>query len=453
MQLEDFKAIDFLFAKKIFPSGCEKAHLFLAYLLKSAREGHLCVFLNEELGPNLLEGASLLPASLFEVKLVKEDKRIYLKRNWECEKSFIFHLKRLKEQKPTLSISDDWLKKRLETEPLNAEQKKAILNAASQNLSLICGGPGTGKTFTAAVLIRLFIECGNKEIAIGAPTGKAVANMKSALGFLAEKCSFKTVHALVKKEKIHADLIVIDEGSMVDALRMMQLFAAVKEGARLILLGDKNQLPPIESGNFFADLASDPQLVSELKTCLRTDLKEILDMALQVNRGNPIPSKPLPDSKTLLSLIVKEQFHVLTPLRKGLYGVDHLNQLLYQHHQKRGAKEIPILIMENDPYLELFNGDMGILNKEDNRAYFSEGRAFPEYLLPRYDYAYVLSVHKSQGSEYERVLILLPKGSEVFGREMLYTALTRAKSHVTLLADEGVVEALVKTSNHRRSGL
>jgi exodeoxyribonuclease V alpha subunit len=139
-------------------------------------------------------------------------------------------------------------------------------------------------------------------------------------------------------------------------------------------------------------------------------------------------------------------------LRRGIYGADHLNRLLYQEHQKRGAKRIPIMITVNDPQLGLYNGDTGFLELDENKAVFN-GRTYPEYLLPDYEYAYVLSVHKSQGSEYERVMVILPDGSEVFGKEMLYTAVTRAKREISLLAHSGVIEKLVKTPSTRFSGL
>ena len=279
--------------------------------------------------------------------------------------------------------------------------------------------------------------------------------MRASLGPLAEKCTVKTLHSLLKNRALSADVVLVDEGSMVDAELMAALFSAIKDGARLILLGDKDQLPPVESGHFFADLAQDTHLVAELKTCLRSDLQEIIGIATQVKEGKSIPFMPLPEVKTLIKQIVDCQIPVLTPLRKGSYGVDHLNHLLYQEYQKREAKEIPIIITTNDPHLGLFNGDVGKLIQEEKglRAYFPGGRIFSEYLLPRYEYAYVLSVHKSQGSEYERVMILLPEGSERFGKEMLYTAVTRAKKEMTILAHEGVIDKLVSTTSRRFSGL
>lgn len=443
----EYHPIDFLFAKKVFPDAPEKASHFLAHLLKTAREGHLCLHLSE---PSLLEGAALLPETLFDEILVRRENRIYLRRNWECEHRFLTHLQRIRSQKPALAIH---LGEELEKESLNQEQKQAILKVASQSLTLISGGPGTGKTYTAARLIHIFLAKGIKRVVVAAPTGKATANIRTALGNLSSLCTIKTLHSLLKQKEIWADLILVDEGSMVDAELMATLFSAVQEGARLVLLGDKDQLPPIESGHFFSDLSRDPESVAELKTCLRAELQEIVEWAACIKRGEPIPFTPLPDVRQLIQEIVARKITVLTPLRKGLFGVEYLNQQLFLEHEKRGAQEVPIMVTVNNPTLELFNGDTGILNLENRIATFSGERHFPEYLLPRYEYAYVLSVHKSQGSEYERVMVILPKGSEIFGREMLYTALTRAKKHVTLFAHEGVVEKLVTTPSQRHSGV
>lgn len=451
-----FQPIDFLFADKLVQNGPEAMRLFLAYLLKSAREGHLCVPLSTELDPRLLEGASLLPPKLFEEFLVSEESRIYLRRNWECEHTFLTHFRRLMDHPPSYSIAPGELEKLMESEKLNQEQKGAILKVAASSVTLISGGPGTGKTYTAASLIRLFYACGVKTIAVAAPTGKATANLRAALSKiegLAEACTIKTLHSLLKGERLYADLLLVDEGSMVDAELMARLFKSIKDGAQLVLLGDKNQLPPVESGNFFADLAGNPNLVAELKTCLRTELQEIIGLAERVKGGEAIPATPLPSIRELIPYIAQSGMHVLTPLRKGPFGVENLNQQLHAYHMLRGEKKIPILITVNDSYLELFNGDTGVLHVEEKCAYFSGGRKFAEHLLPRFEYAYALSVHKSQGSEYDRVLILLPKGSETFGREMLYTALTRAKREIQVFEHAGIVDQVVKGHYPRYSAL
>jgi exodeoxyribonuclease V alpha subunit len=440
--------IDLLFARKVFPDAPETALQFLAYLLRSAREGHLCVSLTDDLEPLLLEGAKLLPTSLFEEILVQKENRIYLRRNWECENVFLTHFQRLYQSCPSLKIGS----LDMSQEGLNREQQLAIQQAAESCLTLISGGPGTGKTYTAAILIRLFLAAGIQKVAVAAPTGKASSNLRDALSRLQQSCEVKTLHALLKNTPLYAELIVVDEGSMIDAPLMAKLMSAVRTGARLVLLGDKNQLPPVESGHLFADLATNPHNTIELKTCLRAELQEIVDLGEAVKNGKMIPAGDLPEVKSFIKMVMENPSQVLTPLRNGPYGSDHLNHLLYLEHQRRGAETIPILIKVNDPLIGLYNGDTGLLIRKEGYALFSNGRKFPEYLLPAYEYAYALSVHKSQGSEYDQVTVILPKGSEVFGREMLYTAITRAKKKISLMAHPGILEKVVASHAYRQSG-
>lgn len=461
-----FHPIDQIFAEHLAPDCHKEVSYFLSYLLKAAREGHLCISienhslhpsLSPELDPKIIAGAKSIDSSpLMGKYLIKSGQRYYLQRNWATEQRFLTHLKRLTSHPPSLTIPTEWLEKELDHQNLQKEQREAIIQAAKNSVTLICGGPGTGKTYTASVLIRTFLKKISGECIVAAPTGKATANIRKALGDLAEKCTIKTLHSILHKEKLYADLILVDEGSMVDADLMAKLFLAIPSGVRLILLGDHNQLPPVESGNFFFDLAHMSQfarLKSSLTTCLRAELKTIIDMAEMIKKGEPVPYFPLPDPKQLVQLIVENQMYVLTPLRKGPYGVEALNQALYKENLLLGSNEIPIMIQVNDPALELYNGDTGVLNKRENKVYFPSGRIYPESILPHYEYAYVLSVHKSQGSEYDRVMILLPEGAETFGREMLYTAITRAKKEVVIYSDQKTLYATVSNYAQRFSGI
>ncbi len=416
---------------RYFGEHFSKTHaLFLGYLLHAARLGHLCVYIeNGCLYPSmgeLDEALTMQASTLPELPIVvKESNRWYLKRNWDAEKCFEQHVSRLLRQdvEPICFCGD-----------LEGEQKAAVIHALNNSLTLVCGGPGTGKTYTAAALIRQFPG----KVLVAAPTGKAAANLRIAL----PDCSVQTLHAMLKKP-LCADLIVVDEGSMIDAQMMAKLFAAVPDGARLVLFGDPNQLPPVEAGSLFNDLAKNHSVC--LTKCLRTDLQTIVDLCEAVKLGEMIPYHPLPNIKEAIKLIQGSNSVVLTPLRKGLYGVDHLNDSVH-----KGNDQVPIMITKNDEKMHLYNGDVGILNQKV--ANFGD-REIPHHLLPPHTYAYVLSVHKSQGSEYDDVIIFLPHGSERFGREMLYTAVTRAKRSVTIYAAEGVMEKVLAQKTHRLSKL
>ncbi|MCC5831620.1 MAG: AAA family ATPase [Chlamydiales bacterium] len=424
---EEKTPIDYFFAKRLAPHAEEPVFHFLAGLLKAAREGHLCVESNIE-----------LPRYLFEEALVEENGRIYLRRNWECEQLFLKHYRRLKNERPAIPIPE------FHVEALEPEQKQAIYNVAARSLSLICGGPGTGKTFTAATLIRNFLP--HLEPVVAAPTGKAAANLRRALEGI---CPVVTLHALLKRRYLAADLVLVDEASMIDAELMAALFSSIKQGARLVLIGDRDQLPPVETGQFFADLAEDHELVVELGKCRRAELKEIVDMARAVKEGKPVPTLPMPGFETIAQAVFERNACVLTPLR---HVVDSLNKKLLKRHLEQGGRRFPIMVRVNDPPLELYNGDVGVVVADESCAYFGE-RKVPDYLLPHYEYAYVISVHKSQGSEYDEVIVLLPEGSEAFGREMLYTAITRAKKRVEIYAVEGILSQILSKRERRLSGI
>ncbi|MEZ5315215.1 MAG: AAA family ATPase [Chlamydiales bacterium] len=425
---KDKSLVDYYFAKKLAPDGEDSLLLFLGDLLKAAREGHFCI-----------RAKRSLPSYLFKEALVQEKDRVYLKRNWDCEQSFIHHYHRLKSEIPSISIPDPEFEA-----VLQLEQKQAILHTFQRSLSLICGGPGTGKTFTAAVLIQKVIPYLKPIVA--APTGKAAANLRHALDGI---CDVHTLQSLLKKQYLGYDLVLVDEASMIDADLMTRLFSLINRGSRLVLVGDRDQLPPVETGHLFVDLAKDLTLVSELNKCLRTDLSRITEMARAVKEGRSVEILPIPDFATISHAVFEERVSILTPLR---HTVDVLNKKLLKEGHHRGGHRFPIMICVNDPSVELYNGDVGELIPDEKCAYFGKKRV-PECLLPRYDYAYVISVYKSQGSEYDEVMILLPEGSEVFGREMLYTAITRAKKKVTIYGSEEVLRQILEKKEHRLSGL
>lgn len=414
---------------RYFGERFSKTHaLFLGYLLNATRAGHLCAYIDDgklypsmgELDSELIEQAKSLP----DLPIVMQcENRWYLKRSWDAEQTFEHHVARLMGQKVS-SIPF--------TGELEGEQKAAVEHVLNHALTVVCGGPGTGKTYTAASLIRHFPG----SVLVAAPTGKAAANLRVAL----PDCSVQTLHAMLR-DKLEGDLIVVDEGSMIDAEMMAQLFAAVPKGARLVLFGDPNQLPPVEAGSLFNDLAKN--FAVHLTKCLRTELQVIIDLCEAVKRGEMVPFKPLPNLKEAIELIRASKGVVLTPLRKGAYGVDYLNSAVH-----RGEGNVPIMITKNDEQMDLYNGDVGVL--DGSVARFGK-RDIAHHQLPPYSYAYVMSVHKSQGSEYDEVNIFLPHGSERFGREMLYTAVTRAKRCVTIYAAEGVMEKVLSQKVHRLS--
>lgn len=459
---------DVIFAERMLGNaGTENSAFFIASLFASAREGHLCLPIEEE---RMWKGAGEVPEAFKQEFLHVEATRWYFKKNWEIEKRFIQEWKRLLENPPQLEMPLELVQKESAYLKLQEEQEKAILNAATSSLSFICGGPGTGKTFTAAALISLFKEKFPCRVVAAAPTGKAAANLREKLPL---SCEAYTLHsALRKKAFLSADLILIDEGSMVDASTMASLFSQIPSGARLILLGDPNQLPPVETGNLFADLIAHPtSTVVQLKKCLRAELRAIIELAEAVLLGENISCQPLPEANALLQLVLNRFIHspqmeaeewlsyystfrVLSPLRQGPYGTDVLNRRLFEKHIAAVSKPfIPIMVTDNDYNLGLFNGDIGILNYNSEEVFFKGGRKLPLCRLSSYSWGYFLSVHKSQGSEYEEVILLIPEGAEKFGKEVIYTAVTRAKKRVTVYGEPKILSAMLKKTSLRYSGI
>ncbi|MCB1135408.1 MAG: exodeoxyribonuclease V subunit alpha [Chlamydiia bacterium] len=547
---ELFSYIDHALAQELFEAASPAAHSALAYLSAARRAGHLCIRVQEgglhpapgsllsqegeepdlaSLEEELLEGLRSLPEDVVgkdasATPVVHWGNLYYFQKAWAQETSFLAHLERLLQGAPSLQIAREAVESAVrgleDAKRLLPEQADAIRKVSQGSLTLICGGPGTGKTYTAGQCLRLLSDALAEEgrplhVLLAAPTGKAAANLQAslqkAMGGQGLAMTAQTLHGLLgigRRQKrvgpLMADLILVDECSMVDAGLMAELFASVPSGARLVLLGDRYQLPPVESGSFFSALASGQSLSDctvTLKTCVRAELKGLVDVAERVKVGDStfiedlcsgafqgigwrdfaafesersffnraladaaqplFLSGPIGDPKQILQDLAR--FRLLCPLRKGPFGVESINRLLGQVHRDhvRGLAIAPIMICKNDYRLGLFNGEVGALVRHpgdgmrDYALFPGEGdeiRRLPALQLPQYELAYCMSVHKSQGSEFNKVLLLLPPGSEWFGREVLYTGITRSKQSLEIWASRSVLGDTVALESERLSG-
>lgn len=557
-----------------YPTVGQEVALFICHLILASKDGHLCVQVNDDdINPTvqqlwqneegsllshdeaktitqlILEGSRQIPKELISTQngnlpntpICKEGNLYYLQRLWVYETLFLTNLKKHLEAPPALSLHSDCLlqdiQKLNKEGKLTEEQAQAIIQGCTNSLTLITGGPGTGKTYTAGYLIKAFWEHLGEEqqkefqIVLAAPTGKAAANLQQSLNRVASTLDnfpiiqAKTLHTLLglkhaspSKESVHltADLVIVDESSMIDVRMMAALFEALKPGSRLILLGDKHQLPAVEAGGVFVDLIniqrSHPQLTipcTTLSTCMRAELKTLIDFAQLINEGRSqdvikqlahsnghgvkrllfkedtraaqeeLIAHVIPQFPTIIHqgqrpeqlLDLFESTRLLSPIRKGPFGVETLNQLIWEkicHHiPMNGFIALPIMITQNDYRQELFNGDTGILIRRlplhnlstDDYAFFpsrlddDKVRRFPAVLIPKHELAYCLSVHKSQGSEFDHVVLVLPEGSELFGREVLYTAVTRARKSLEIYGADTVIQKTVENQGLRLSGL
>jgi len=444
--------IDLAYAEKM--ATIEEEAAIHCGLLLALRKGHLCLDLSH------LDEFPPLFQQLIQ-KGANGKTRFSLPKSRHFEEKIIDNLRRL------LNLSHEPLTC-TPAPDLNDEQQEALRKSLTNPFCLITGGPGTGKTYTASQIVEAFRSHGKTNILLTAPTGKAAAHLSTIT-----QTEGKTLHRLLQvrgpldylqePEPLEADLVIVDEASMIDPPLFARLLAAIGPGTTLILMGDKNQLPAVQGGSLFADLLDTKIPSTTLQTCMRSDRTEILDLAQSILTGasGDIRTLDLGFGESDLEKIYQNlwnyakkhaptnwqeapnSFRILSTLRKGPLGVDALNRYLFEQFS---ASQAPILITRNDPRTGLTNGETGVLI-DSKIAHFAGKDPLPIDQLPPFEYAYCLSVHKSQGSEYDHVLLLVPEGSEAFGREVIYTAVTRAKTHVDIDGNPGVIaEALAKVS-------
>lgn len=446
--------LDLFFADLHAKTDNERA--FLAALMALSRDGHLCLDLDNLTLPEVLLKPALEGAKTADSPYVRRlGNLFYLERNYADETRILNQLKALSFKVKPLDYPVP--------EGLTDEQQAALNLALSNTLSVIEGGPGTGKTFLTSHLVKAMGP--SAQVILAAPTGKAAARLKefnpqAVCGTLHSILGIKSARQLVRGNSyVRADLIIIDESSMIDAKLLAFFLESLEVGQRVVFLGDGNQLPPVESGSLFGDLV-DLLPTAHLRQCLRSDRKEVLQLAQDILAGKKIiPHEKLSKEVILQKALASEgnQFCILSPIREGPFGVNSLNQEIFElfYRKMEQLLAVPILITRTDYDAGLYNGEVGILWRSREKPLYAMfgDRKIPASALPSYELGYVLSVHKSQGSEFDHVLALVPPGSETFGREVLYTAVTRARHSVILCGDQETIDKTVNRSSHRRSGL
>ncbi len=498
--------------------------------------------------------------------LILDGRRLYLHRHWHNELRIVQALEGRMQPVP---VAADRLARRLDA--LFGDlpsgqggwwQKCAAAMALTRRLTIISGGPGTGKTTTVTRILALLLEQEpTMRILLAAPTGKAAARLSESIAGqkrhgipgvarelarrLPEQAA--TLHRLLgwspggfrhhADNPLTCDCLIVDECSMIDQELMAELLAALPADCRLILMGDRNQLASVEAGSVFGDLTGSgmalglsPQRAEELRSLLgtlpqdlvRDGLPSIADciaelrhsfrfaagggigrLAAHISSGQAeaavhllaeeaneelslIPLSASPQAPRALldwmldayrpmfeasdaegAIACLEQARVLCALRAGPWGEQELGTRFRERLQREGlmnesngpAHGLPLLILHNDYETGLFNGDTGIFWRQGDEllAWFpgEDGlRALVPAQLPAWQPAWTLTVHRSQGSEYQRVLLVLPpKDSPILCRELIYTGITRARTHCTLACDPALIRDWARKTADRQSGL
>jgi len=513
--------------------------------------------------------------------LILDDKnRLYLHRYWDYENSLSKSIKQ-RVQRPVTGLNFKPLRQTLDRLFPGSErreinwQKIAAAVACLKHFSVITGGPGTGKTFTVTKVLALLLEqsSGQKlQIYLSAPTGKAAARLKEAVQEAKNRMdcdeSIKaaipseafTIHRMLRpitgspyfhfnrNNPLIADVVVVDEASMVDLALMAKLFEAVSENGRMILIGDKDQLASVEAGSVLGDICDrdvihgfSAPFMNRIKELTGEDLKQevqtsaaqsglqdaivvlqksyrfaagssIGDLSRAVNRADTEAAFHLLADENDRSIIWQalkadedlidnlsrqiisgyqsylkakdpatalqhlQRFKILCALNIGPLGVQAINRLAEQVLSRRNLIHPdptaenswyagrPVLITRNHYPLGLFNGDIGVTLPDAEAAdhqlavFFAgdsgEVRRFQPYQLPEHTTVYAMTVHKSQGSEFDEVLFVLPdRDFPILTRELLYTAMTRARKKITIWGNRSIITKAIARQIERTSGL
>jgi exodeoxyribonuclease V alpha subunit len=597
--------IDIHFARLI--TGLSPDHdsdIFLAAALASHAigKGNICLDL-DPVADNLLSGTQdfkkLITCPELDVWLAKlkrspvvgrpgefcplildSKNRLYLYRYWDYENTLSHSIdKRIRKNIEDLDFqrlkqSLDRLFPKVKGAGINW-QKIAATVASLRYFSVITGGPGTGKTFTITKVLALLLEQAPGQmfqIYLAAPTGKAAARLKESLEQAKERLNcdgsikaaipseVSTIHRMLKPitgspyfrhdldNPLMADVVVVDEASMVDLALMTKLIQAIPQKARLILIGDKDQLASVEAGSVLGDIC-DRDVMHGFSTSLMDRIKKItgeaVDQVVQtsdegsglqdsiiilkksyrfapgsgigglsraVNSADPETAfamlenpddnslnwQQLKANRNLIAALSQQiisgyqsylktkdpvealhrlgRFKILCALNIGPLGVQAVNKLAEQVLSRQNLIQMdplaqtpwyagrPVLITRNNYQLGLFNGDIGIAMQEadsKNRelfVYFPEDtggvRRFQTYQLPEHETVYAMTVHKSQGSEFDEVLFILPdRDFPILTRELIYTALTRAKKKISIWGTRSIMRNAVIRKIKRTSGL
>ena len=443
-----------------------------------------------------------------EGKIIVEDDKYFLSTLYHIEVNLANSIKWIIENNERTNHDFSDLIEVVETTSgikYTEKQKQAATTALNNNLSIITGGPGTGKTTIVALILELYRinnninlsdEITKTKIALAAPTGRAAKRMKEVLGFEA-----RTIHSLLgysfdgefkfnRDNKLPHDLLIIDEFSMVDVYLANTLLDSIKEGAQIVIVGDVDQLASVGPGQILYDLINSKKIETVRLNIIHRQAEDskIIELAHKVNNQtlsynelnsndelnisnvneNNIPGfiKDLVLQAVDMGLDLYEDIQVLIPKYNGQTGIDRINSILQQEFVNTDASFMEfkerkyyvgdkVIQLVNDPNRQIMNGDIGVVvdigftndNEEFLNVKFDSGNVtYYKGDLEELNLAYAISIHKSQGSEYPFVILPIVRDSiYMLKKELIYTAITRSKKYLTIVGDVGL---LIYASNH-----
>ncbi len=509
-------------------SGAGNGHTYLPYEILVEQASALLQVEGEQIEKHLMD---MVVEHRVVLKDTGEEKQVYSAPYYYTERGVAMRLLQLNiRQNPPRDL-EERIRRLEQTSGLELDewQKKAVKEAACNGVTIITGGPGTGKTTTINTIIQYFLDL-RMEIRLAAPTGRAAKRMTETTGYEAQ-----TLHRLLEisggpregnetmsygrneLNPLECHVVIVDEMSMVDVFLMNALLKAMVPGMQLVMVGDADQLPSVGPGRVLRDIMESKlfSVVRLSKIFRQAYESDIIVNAHKINRGEMV--EPQKGSKDFLFVfrgqpsavvgatitLVREKLpdyigvewrdvQVLTPMRKGPLGVEQLNPALQQYLNppekdkvekehggfifREGDKVMQIKnnyqvewIIENaygmpvERGLGVFNGDVGIIRKinlfsEEVQVVFDEGRcvSYPFRQLDELELAYALTVHKAQGSEYAAVVLPLLAGPRLLmTRNLLYTAITRAKCCVTIVGNLETFQEMIQNvqEQQRYSGL
>ena len=496
--------------------GNAKVADICASTVANLEEGDVCRRLDEEEMRLLSEVPEVVrvvdrrtPVEDVTAPFVVSGDLLYTRRNWQYERNVAERIGRMA---GNVLASDVTLPDDEFYSQLREEQRDAVLAMCKSQFSILTGGPGTGKTHTIARAVK-YLQDTNPDLrlALAAPTGKAAARMTESMAKAGVSAApATTIHSLLgarydlvsfhhgRENPLSVDWLIVDEASMIGMPLMSKLLDALPDGCRLTLVGDVDQLASVERGHVFGDLCRMRGVsISRLRESTRFPPDgDIARIAAAVNGNDPAEAMSIlgagrdvvsyvdlsgapaaapvawpgfvemcrerfaafadsTDPKTALDRL--NGFRILCALRHGPYGVERLNEFV-KKLLGRGCP-VPMMITQNDRLQDVANGDVGVVMPDDPHSlYLHMGggmRSIRLELLPAMELAFATTIHKSQGSEFDDVAIVLPPDgdSPLLTREILYTGITRTKGSVRLYAGEASIKACCEKSVERVTGL